>query len=163
MYLKVFKMTTICVAFISLSSCFDNKKPAPTTLTFEEQLQLDIEIIDDYLAENSILAQKHESGIRYVIKEEGEGRNPNNNSNITFNYIGSFLDGKIFDQSNDPVKFNLSQLIEAFKIGLPLVKEGSTVVLYAPSGYCYGSTGTATIPPNSNLIFEVELITVDEQ
>lgn len=155
-------IVNIIWVFLLLTSCFDNKVPAPPTLSFEEQLEIDIETIDDFLDENNIMAQSHESGIRYVIEEEGNGDQPTTTSNITFTYIGSYLNGTIFDQSTQPVSFNISQLIEAFQIGIPLASEGATIILYSPSGYCYGPTGTATIPPNSNLIFEVELISVEK-
>jgi len=76
------------------------------------------------------------------------------------NYTGRLLsNGNIFDSSAAPVQFPLTNLILGWQIGFPLMPKGSIATLYIPSGYGYGSNGAgASIPPNANLIFNVELI-----
>lgn len=149
----------IGIVFIGLlasivSSCGDRE------LTTMEQLAKDIGIIDKYLADNNIVAQEDPSGLRYVITTEGTGPKPKLSNIIVVKYTGKLLEGTIFEAPNDPQTFPLSNLIAGWQIGFQLLPEGSTAVLYIPSGLGYGKTGGGPIPPNTNLIFEVELIQV---
>ncbi|HEY5691888.1 MAG TPA: FKBP-type peptidyl-prolyl cis-trans isomerase [Cyclobacteriaceae bacterium] len=142
------------MAFIS-TSCGDQE------LTTMEQLAKDIEIIDKYLADNNIDAQVDPSGLRYMITTEGTGPKPKLSNTVVVNYTGTFLDGTYFDgTTTTPASFPLANLITGWQIGFQLLPEGSTAVLYIPSGLGYGKTGGGPIPPNTNLIFEVELIQV---
>lgn len=139
----------------STSSCGDRE------LTTMEQLAKDIGLIDKYLADNNINAQEDPSGLRYVIITEGTGPNPKLSNTVVVNYTGTFLDGTYFDGTTvAPATFKLSTLIAGWQIGFQLLPEGSSAVLYIPSGLGYGKTGSGPIPPNTNLIFEVDLIQV---
>lgn len=150
----------IVIIFIGIiafntSSCGDRE------LTTMEQLAKDIGIIDKYLADNNIDAQEDPSGLRYVITTEGTGPKPKLSNTVVVNYTGTFLDGTYFDgTTTTPATFPLLNLIAAWQIGFQLLPEGSSAVLYVPSGLGYGKTGSGPIPPNTNLIFEVELIQV---
>ena len=126
----------------------------------DSQLGIDTVAIDSWLAAKSITAIKDKSGMRYVVKRMGKGPRPTVASTITFKYKGTLMaDGSIFDESSDPVVYPLSQLIDGWKICFPLLPKGSAATLYVPSSLGYGSTGYQPgIPPNANLIFEVELI-----
>jgi len=80
---------------------------------------------------------------------------------VVGNYTGTLFDGTFFDgTTTTPASFRLSQLIEGWQIGFQLLPEGSTAVLYIPSGLGYGKKGGGSIPPNANLIFDVELVQV---
>lgn len=129
----------------------------------QTQLEADIAAIDDYLAENEIDAQTHPSGLRYVITAQGEGNTPTLCDNVIVTYEGSLLsNGEVFDGTDDPVNFPLNALITGWKIGIPLVQSGGSITLYIPSGFGYGSQGSGeAIPPNSNLIFEIALTSVN--
>lgn len=130
--------------------------------SFNEQLAIDLEKIDQHLAGNNIETEIHSSGIRYQVIEEGSGINPNLTDLITVNYFGQFLEGEIFDEGNN-VDFRLTSLIDAWKTMVPTMQEGGIIMVYAPSGYCYGTTGNeVNIPPNTNLIFRIELISVNK-
>lgn len=126
----------------------------------EGQLGLDTVAIDSWLAANSINAIKDKSGMRYVVKRMGKGPRPTVASTITFTYKGTLMaDGSLFDESSSPVEYPLSQLIKGWQICFPLLPKGSSATLYVPSSLGYGPTGYQPgIPPNANLIFEVELI-----
>jgi FKBP-type peptidyl-prolyl cis-trans isomerase FkpA len=124
----------------------------------EEQLEADLDIIDEFLAESEIVANIHESGIRYVTLVEGTGDSPQTNSLVLVKYKGSFLNGDIFDQNATGVSFSLGTLIEAWKIMIPTMKEGGKLRMFAPSKYCYGPQGSNSIPSNTILVFEVELV-----
>ena len=70
--------------------------------------------------------------------------------------------GELVDASSEPITFPLSRLVEAWRHGLPLIGEGGSMTLFAPSGMGYGPGGAGTtIPPYANLIFNLELIKVD--
>lgn len=129
-------------------------------VTAEEQLLLDIEAIDKYLADNKITAVTHSSGLRYVVTQAGTGGKPNFTNTVTVTYAGRLLaNGTVFDERKTPISFPLNTLIQGWQIAFPLLNKGSKATLYIPSGLGYGALGSGTtIPPNSNLIFDVELI-----
>ncbi|WP_370086130.1 FKBP-type peptidyl-prolyl cis-trans isomerase [Ekhidna sp.] len=129
-------------------------------LTDQQQLEVDIAAIDNYLSENEIVALTHESEIRYQIFEEGSGETPTIDDNVIVKYIGSFLDGRVFDQNQLGLNFLIKDLIEAWKIMLPEMKEGGKIKMYVPSIYGYGKRGNTFIPPNTILVFEVELVSI---
>jgi FKBP-type peptidyl-prolyl cis-trans isomerase FkpA len=120
----------------------------------------EIQQVQAYLTANNITATQHCSGLFYNIEIPGSGPAPEVCSNITVNYEGRLVDGTVFDASSSAVSFNLSQVINGWKNGLPLVKEGGRINLYIPPSLGYGSTAYGNIPANSILIFKVELIDV---
>jgi FKBP-type peptidyl-prolyl cis-trans isomerase len=125
----------------------------------EEQLIADQNIIDEFLLESEITAEIHSSGIRYVTTLEGTGSSPTTNSQVSVKYKGTYLNGRVFDQSSN-AQFFLSNLIEAWKIMIPTMKEGGKLTIYCPSEFCYGPAGNSSIPPNTILVFEIELVSV---
>jgi FKBP-type peptidyl-prolyl cis-trans isomerase FklB len=103
------------------------------------------------------------SGLQYKIVKMGNGLQPKLEDNVTVNYEGKLLDGKIFDSSFDrgePAEFVLGQVIRGWQEGLMLMKEGSSFELYIPSDLAYGDQGNQGIPGGSTLIFKVDLIKV---
>ncbi|MGK7392097.1 MAG: FKBP-type peptidyl-prolyl cis-trans isomerase [Candidatus Cyclobacteriaceae bacterium M2_1C_046] len=140
-------------AMVVFSSCDED----------QTQLEQDIEAIDNYLAENNLDAEVHTSGLRYKIITMGAGESPTLARTVEVSYEGKLMsDGTVFDATpeGETRSFQLSQLIEGWRIGLPLIKEGGKIILYIPSTYGYGSYGTGTIPANSNLIFTIDLVSV---
>lgn len=131
-----------------------------------DQLKKDIETIDKYLAKNGITATEDESGLRIVVETTGNSSYPSGTSILTVNYTGKFLNGKVFDQSvpnnlgvPSPLATPLSGLIEGWRIVFTkYVAKGGKATFYLPSGLAYKQTGFKSIPPNTNVIFEVELI-----
>jgi len=121
---------------------------------------------DTFLTENGKKAGviTTASGLQYKVINEGTGKQPTATSQVTVHYKGQLLDGKVFDSSYDrgqPVEFTLNQVIPGWTEGLQLIKEGGKVTLYIPAKLAYGEQGVAgTIPPNSTLIFDVELLQV---
>ena len=88
-------------------------------------------------------------------------------SSVTVHYTGMFLDGKKFDSSVDtgqPATFGLNQVIKGWTEGLQLMKEGAKYKFYIPYDIAYGANGhpSGVIPPKADLIFEVELIKVND-
>jgi len=134
-------------------------------IDFDEQLRIDGNIIDEYLRDNNITAIKHPSGLRYVINAQGTGAQPNDSSTVSVTYTGKLLsNGQIFDATQSPISFGLTQLITSWKIGIPLINVGGEITLYAPSGLCYGTNPPqgSIIRSNSILIFNIDLISVTQ-
>ena len=127
---------------------------------FSRQLAIDTVAIDAYLAANNIKAIKDKSGLRYVITQHTLGDKPQLSNIVVVNYKGSLMEGgKVFDQSNSPIEYPLTSLIRGWQIGFPLLSKGAKATLYIPSTLSYGPNGHGPdIPPNANLVFEVELI-----
>jgi len=142
-------------------SCGDDDAEPENTITYEEQLAIDIEIIENYLAENNITAEVDDSGLHYVVHEEGTGDSPDLKSNVVVDYEGRLLSDETVFDSNEGFDFPLNRLITAWQIGLPKIKSGGSITLYCPSGLAYGTTGAgSSIPANANLIFDIELTEV---
>ena len=94
------------------------------------------------------------SGLKYMVLKEGNGKCPGPEDEVTVHYVGKLTDGTVFDSSVDRV-------IPGWTEGLQLMKEGGKTVFYIPSNLAYGEQGApGAIPPNADLIFEVELIKV---
>jgi cyclophilin family peptidyl-prolyl cis-trans isomerase len=106
------------------------------------------------------------SGLKYIIIKEGTGNIPSATSNVKVHYTGTFLDGKIFDSSvqrGEPLDLSLNQVIPGWTEGVQLMKEGAKYKFYIPYNLGYGERGGGPIPPKSDLIFEVELIKINQQ
>lgn len=130
------------------------------TLSPEEQLQADIEKIKQYLTDNNLAAQSTASGLHFIITNEGSGGHPNLQSTVKVKYKGYLLDGMVFDQTtgNQTRSFALAGLIKGWQEGIPLLKQGGKGTFFLPSALGYGPEGSGPVPPNSVLIFEIELV-----
>ncbi len=97
---------------------------------------------------------------------EGSGKTPTATDQVTVNYRGALIDGTEFDNSyvrGEPVTFQADGAIRGWTEALQLMKEGSKWRLFIPPDLGYGERGTGPIPPNSTLVFEVELISVGKK
>ncbi len=107
-----------------------------------------------------------ESGLLYEVIKEGDGAVPEPGATVEVEYKGMGLDGKVFDQSEKgkPIKLNLNGVIKGWQEGLQLMKTGSKYKFYIPSELGYGEFGSpdGKIKPNAALIFEVELVSVEQ-
>ena len=105
-----------------------------------------------------------ESGLQYLILSEGKGNNPTLNDNVTVHYHGTLIDGTIFDSSVDrkqPATFPLDGVIPGWQEALQMMSVGSKWKIFIPSELAYGESGAGVIGPNSTLIFEVELFSIN--
>ncbi|ABV35108.1 peptidylprolyl isomerase, FKBP-type [Shewanella sediminis HAW-EB3] len=120
-----------------------------------------------YLASNkkSDKVTVTESGLQYEVITMGEGRKANPEDVVTVHYKGLLIDGTEFDNSyerDEPNRFALMSVIEGWQEGIPLMPEGSTFKFTIPSELAYGKKQVGIIPPSSILVFEVELVKVEE-
>lgn len=147
----------VFVLFLLLFSCLEND----VGITAYDQWLKDVQTIDAYVTSNNISVIKDAgSGISIEITELGTaGLPPNRGNNLKINYTGKLLsNGSTFDQGTTYLK--LGEFIVGWQIGLSMLPAGSKATLYIPSYYGYGSGGSSSIPPNSNLIFNVDLESV---
>lgn len=116
--------------------------------------------VQNYLSSNGITATQHSSGFFYTTTGAASGSVPSQCSQISVRYTGRLTNGTTFDQAATPVTFYLYELIAGWRIGLPLISAGQTIRLYLPPSLGYGNQQAGTVPPNSILIFDVELVSV---
>ena len=106
------------------------------------------------------------SGLQYKVITDGKGKHPTATDTVTVNYRGSLIDGTEFDSSykrNQPATFPVNGVIPGWTEALPMMKVGSKWMLYIPANLAYGERGAgSSIAPNSTLIFEVELLSIDK-
>jgi len=123
---------------------------------------------DEFLAKN----KKQEgvktlpSGLQYKVITEGKGKSPKASDTVTVNYAGKLIDGTEFDSSykrGQPATFPVGGVIKGWTEALQLMKEGSKWQLFIPADLAYGEQGRPGIPPNSVLIFDVELLSIKAQ
>jgi peptidylprolyl isomerase len=105
------------------------------------------------------------SGLQYKILEPGNDTKPKPTDSVTVHYRGTLINGTEFDSSfkrNMPATFPLNGVIPGWTEGLQLIGVGGKAQLFIPPGLAYGERGAGNvIPPNSALIFEVELLKID--
>lgn len=146
----------------------------------KEQLAIDTVIIDTYLKEKSIVAQKTASGLRYVIDKQGKGENAKQGQTVRVNYTGFILEGPCVDSSIESVArannvynearapyeplevvLGYRQVMQGWEEALTLMNKGSKMTVYIPSGLAYGpQQRSEVILPNSVLWFEMEVVDI---
>jgi cyclophilin family peptidyl-prolyl cis-trans isomerase len=104
-----------------------------------------------------------DSGLKYIVTEPGEGDTPTNGTRVTVHYTGKFLDDRVFDSSvsrGKPIVFEVGtgRVIKGWDEALLTMKKGEKRTLIIPPELGYGASGRGPIPPNSVLVFDVELV-----
>jgi len=104
------------------------------------------------------------SGLQYRVITEGAGEAPKATDTVKVHYEGRLISGDVFDSSiarGEPVSFPLNGVIPGWSEGVQLMKVGSKFEFTIPSALAYGPSGTGPIPPNSVLVFDVELLEIN--
>lgn len=119
-----------------------------------------------FLAENATKegVQTTASGLQYKVETMGDGPKPAATDTVKVHYRGTLLDGTEFDSSykrNEPISFALDRVISGWTEGVQLMPVGSKFMFYIAPDLAYGEGGGGPIPPNSTLIFEVELLDIE--
>lgn len=132
----------------------------------EEKKAEESKNISEYVAKNHITVKPTEEGIYIITKKKGTGEQPKEMQHVTVNYTGKFLDGTVFDSSadrNEPFSFTLGnrQVIPGWEVAISKMHVGEKATVIIPSDFAYGERGNYGIPPYSPLVFDIELLSVD--
>jgi FKBP-type peptidyl-prolyl cis-trans isomerase FkpA len=125
-----------------------------------EQFEADKQEIADYVAANDLDGEYTDEGIFISFEQEGIGsETPDLSSEVEAIYKGYLLNGTVFDDSEGfPVSFPLRGVIQGWQIALQRFKRDAKGTIIIPSRYGYGQRTTGNIPPNSVLVFDIELV-----
>lgn len=152
------KYTILAFVTLLFIACDSNDNENTST----DYIALNEQQISTYVEDNNLDAVRSDSGLYYVIEEEGTGAQPSATSVVTVAYKGYFLNGSVFDQSNaSGISFNLRQVIKGWTEGITYFKEGGSGLLLVPAHLGYGNNDNRGIPGGSVLIFEINLISVN--
>jgi FKBP-type peptidyl-prolyl cis-trans isomerase FklB len=134
----------------------------------QEQMKAMQEKDKSYLVTNAKAqgVQTTPSGLQYKVLKKGTGATPTKADTVTVHYRGKLVNGQIFDESygGEPASFGVGQVIPGWTEALQLMKVGDKFEVVIPAELGYGARGAGdVIPPNSTLIFEVELLEVKKK
>jgi FKBP-type peptidyl-prolyl cis-trans isomerase len=128
---------------------------------YASQLTRDLVTIDDFLLANTISARKDAPNLRYVINTAGVSTAlaPLLTDSVVLNFVGKSLPIQMVVEqgTSKGMKLNARSTLAAWKIVLPLFREGTKATVYVPSGLGYGAYGNSSVAPYTNLIYEVEV------
>lgn len=137
---------------------------------------MESQVLEKYVKDHNIQVKPTPSGLYYVERVKGSGAAPGKGSKVKVNYTGRFLDGTIFDTSDEatakaegvydarrpykPIEFNLGEgmVIPGWEEGITLMSAGTKAQFILPSSIAYGAAGAGPIAPYSTLLFDVELV-----
>ncbi len=135
----------------------------------EQKSEANLELGRKYMAENGKRPEvtTTASGLQYEVLVAGNGEKYDAAKHgeaptAEVMYKGTLVDGTVFDQSRQPVKFNIRQVIPGFTEALKLMPVGAKWRVTIPADLAYGANGPGSIGPNSTLIFEMELISLSK-
>ena len=153
--MKMVKLFSSVALLFTLSGCLKDHSCKPKTVASE------LSTMQGFATANGISTQTHSSGLLYQIVSQGSGATPTTASRVSVRYTGKLMNGTIFDSNTGtPVQFILGQVIPGWQLGLPLIQKGGVIKLIIPSSLAYGCEGAGTIPGDSVLYFEIELVDV---
>ncbi|MGC8743036.1 MAG: FKBP-type peptidyl-prolyl cis-trans isomerase [Verrucomicrobiia bacterium] len=121
---------------------------------------------EEFLAKNAKKegVKTTKSGLQYQVIKSGKGKTPKETDTVKTHYHGTLIDGTVFDSSverNEPAIFPVNAVIPGWTEALQMMKEGDKWKLFIPAKLAYGERGAGQkIPPNSVLIFDIELLEV---
>ena len=125
------------------------------------------QVSDEFLSKNKERqgVKTTGTGLQYEVLKEGKGKKPTTKDKVTVHYTGTLITGQKFDSSHDrgqPAEFPVNGIIKGWQEALQLMPEGTVARLYIPPDLGYGSQAQPGIPPNSVLVFDVELIKINK-
>ena len=132
----------------------------------DEQLRIDIELIEKFLAENNLEAQVIGStGVHYVIHQEGSGPTAAFGNSVFTHFTGYLLDGTEFDTSigsGSPFEFVLGagEVVQGWGLAFEKLNRGASATILIPSQFAWGPRRQGIIPPNSVVAFDVDVLEI---
>jgi FKBP-type peptidyl-prolyl cis-trans isomerase FkpA len=149
---------TACI-LLAWMACREKETP-------EELLAAQQQEITQYASAQGLDGQFTTQGLYYeiVAGQDSAAAKPSNSDEVRVAYEGSFLNGQVFARvdSQDQFSIQISQTIEGWRIGLPLMNEGASIIMILPSELAYGNNGNGTIPPNTILRYDLTLLEILE-
>ncbi|WP_319266506.1 FKBP-type peptidyl-prolyl cis-trans isomerase [uncultured Draconibacterium sp.] len=162
--MKMRLVTRLLLAIIigvAVASCIDEGEPYIPPTKAEEQALLNIYL--DTLTNRGLDIDTTALGVYYVTDSVGNGTFPQVGDTCVVKYVGSFIDGSIFDSTGENTwEFELGTegLIDGWNNGMTVIDEGGQAFLIIPSELGYGETGYGTVPPNTTIVFSVEMVEI---
>jgi FKBP-type peptidyl-prolyl cis-trans isomerase FkpA len=149
----------VLLVMVAFTSCFKEPKCEYDECAVKAP-DAEIQSLQAYLQQNNINATQHCSGTFYTIQQQGGGNAPTPCGGVSVTYKGTLTDGTVFDQTpaGQQATFSLGTLIPGFKNGVLQLKTGGKMTIYVPPSLGYGARQQGNIPPNSVLIFQLELL-----
>lgn len=150
---------TIWLALALLLSAACGNRQTPEELLAEQRSD-----IEAYAAREDLDGQFTEEGLYYVLLDDNDTSSvqPTLSDSVTVAYVGTFLNGEAFAEvpEDEPLTLALSQALEGWRIGLPLLDVGRSAIFLVPSELAYRDTGLGVIPPNTILRYDLRLLAV---
>jgi len=132
---------------------------------YHESEEKEMEILANYLKNANITTAPKETGLYYIEKLVGAGKQAKAGDQVTVHYTVTLVDGQLIETSLDkkPLTFKLgtNQVIKGWDEGLTYMKEGGKATIITPSKLAYGESGKGSIMPYSTLVFDIELLKVN--
>ena len=159
---KMYKFLIIVLIALSFTAC---KKKEEKAQKQEAAPAKAAALKDIKIPDNAITT---DSGLQYIVLEKGNGVQPKNGQQVSAHYTGMLMNSKKFDSSydrNEPIVFHVGvgEMIPGFDEGVATMKVGEKRRLFIPPNLAYGEAGIpGVIPPNATLVFDVELVTVEQ-
>lgn len=165
-------LSVLGILSVTFYSCLKKDiNQCPYRETVVKAPDAEVQNVIAYLDSKGIEALKDSSGVFYVVDAAGSGTIPDVCSSVTIHYTGKLTNDVVFDKTTDaPFTYTLGALIPGWIKGLKHIKSGGKIKLYIPPSLAYGSAGATrtdqngntivVIPPNSILVFDIELIAV---
>lgn len=145
----------------SVERLVQEKKVAIQALLGKENKALGLTFLTNNAKRAGIIVT--DSGLQYEVLKKGESSKPKATDTVKVHYLGTLLDGTVFDSSysrNKPASFPLNRVIKGWTEGVQLMNTGAKYKFYVPSDLAYGARSTGKITSHSTLIFEVELLEI---
>ncbi|WP_297093636.1 FKBP-type peptidyl-prolyl cis-trans isomerase [uncultured Draconibacterium sp.] len=151
---------------VTVVSCMDESEPYVPPTKAEEAAMLEVYL--DTLANRGLDIDTTAMGVYYITDSIGNGIFPQQGDTCVVKYTGSFMDGTIFDSTwDDTWEFVLGYVgengegtIAGWTDGVSVIDEGGSAFLIIPSELGYGETGAGNIPPNTTIVFSVEMVEI---
>ncbi len=143
-------MNKLMIGLLTLFVAFGCKKEEPTV---DPEIQ-----IAEFIAEEGLNLTTTASGLRYEFQEEGEGDLPISNSILSLTYTEKLADGTFISQRSTPTEAYITSQTPGLEEGLRLMRKGSKGTIIVPPELAYGDRAVGSIPANSYLIYEVEIL-----